>query len=478
MRLTKLRRTRRTYLIAVCTVVVAGVCVAQSDRGVAFPASGAGSSFSHSVTAGKVSSDPLPLSLSEAIRLGLERNLGALLSTDAQRAARGDRLLALSRLLPRVEANTTETSEQINLASYGFTGFPGVPAVIGPFCLFDARAKATQQVFNLRLLYANRAGGEQLKAANLTVQDARDTVVMVVAALYWQTVSGASRIEEARAEIATAEALFQQASDQKDAGVVPAIDVLRAQVELQTERQRLISYQSEFEKQKLRLSEAIGVPSGQAIQLTDMLGFTAMTIVQPDEAIEAAYQSRMDYQSQEAKVKDADLSRKSLRAARLPSVAFDGDYGVIGHSPASSHGTYTAKIGLNIPLYSGGAERGANIQADAEYDRQKALLDELRGRIGFEIRTAMLDLKSSADQVDVNRSAVDLAQQQELQARDRFVAGVTNNLEVVQAQQARAVANENYIASLYAYNLAKVALARAMGGTEKNLAAWSAGGTH
>jgi outer membrane protein TolC len=464
--------------IAIGVAVFARLSVAQNDPGVAFRAVPPADSFSRSVSTGKISADPLVLSLSDAIRLGIERNLGALLSSEAQRSARGGRLVALSRLLPRVELNVNETSEQVNLASYGFTGFPGVPRVIGPFGLFDARAKASQQVFNLRLLYANRAGGEQLKAANLTVQDARDTVTMVVAALYWQAVAGASRIDAARAEVATAEAVYQQALDQKDAGVVPAIDVLRAQVELQTERQRLISDQSEFEKQKLRLAEAVGIPSGQTIQLTDMLGFNAMTAPDAEEAIESAYQSRMDYQSQAAKVKAADLSRKSIRAARLPSLGFDGDYGTIGSSPASSHGTYSAKIGLTIPLYTGGAERGASIQAEVEYEREKALLDELRGRIGFEIRTALLDLKSSADQADVNRNAADLARQQVVQAQDRFAAGVTNNLEVVQAQQVLAAANENYIASLYAYNLAKVSLARAMGGTEKNLAAWGAGGKH
>jgi outer membrane protein TolC len=462
--------------IAICAAVFAGMAAAQSSPGAGIQSLQPGGPFSGAVTVGTRSADPIPLSLSEAIRMGLERNLGALLSTDAQRTARGDSLIALSRLMPHLDLNVNETSQQLNLAAYGFSGFPGVPTIIGPFGLFDARAKVSQQVFNLRWLYGKRASEEQLKSANLTVQDARDTVVMVVAALYWQAVAGASRIDAAQAQVSTAEAVYQQASDQREAGLAPRIDVLRAQVELQTERQRLIADQSEFEKQKLQLAEAVGIPSGQTIQLTDVLNFAAMVTVAPDEAIESAYQSRMDYQSQAAKVKAADLSRKSIRAARIPSLSFDGDYGTIGNSPASSHGTYSAKISLSIPVYAGGAERGADVQADAEYQRQRAILDELHGRIGFEIRSAMLDLKSSADQVEVNKSSVDLAQQQEIQARDRFAAGVTNNLEVVQAQQVLAAANENYIASLYGYNLAKVSLARAMGGTEKNLLAWGAGG--
>ncbi len=456
--------------IAICAAVFT-VAAAAQNQGVQ-----ARSPFSGALAPDKPSPEPMPLSLSAAIRLGLERNLGAVLSASAETTARGDRLIASSRLLPHVELNVNETSQQIDLAAYGFSGFPGVGSIIGPFGLFDARGKVTQQVFNLRSLYGKRAGDQQLKAATLSVQDARDTVVMVVAALYWQAVAGASRIDATRAQVSTAEAVYQQAVDQRAAGLVPKIDVLRAQVELQTERQRLISDQSEFEKQKLNLAEAIGLPSGQTIQLTDVLNFAEMMTLGADEAIESAYLTRMDYQSQVAKVKAAELSSKSIRAVRVPSLSFDGDYGAIGNTPDSSHGTYSARISLTIPVYAGGAERGADIQAEAEYQRQKATLDELRGRIGFEIRTALLDLKSSADRVDVNKSSVDLAQQQEVQARDRFAAGVTDNLEVVQAQQVLATANENYIASLYAYNLAKVSLARAMGGTEKNLAAWGAGG--
>ncbi|MGH9594605.1 MAG: TolC family protein [Bryobacteraceae bacterium] len=455
-------------LIAICSAVLAGIGTAQSLQ--------TGSPFSGAVAPDKASAEPMPLSLPAAIRLGLERNLGAVLSTDAEQTARGDSLIALSRLLPRLDLNVNETSQQIDLAAYGFAGFPGVGSIIGPFGLFDARGKVSQQVFNLRSLYGKRAGDQELKAAHLSVQDARDTVAMVVAALYWQAVAGASRIDAARAQVSTAQAVYQQAEDRRDAGLAPKIDVLRAQAELQTERQRLIADQSEFEKQKLRVEEAIGLPSGQTIQLTDMLSFAEMVTLGADEAIESAYQNRMDYQSQVAKVKAAELSHKSIRAARVPSLSFDGDYGTIGNTATSSHGTYSAKINLTIPLYAGGAERGADIQAEAEYQRQKAMLDELRGRIGFEIRAALLDLKSSADQVDVNKSSVDLAQQQEVQARDRFAAGVTDNLEVVQAQQVLATSNESYIASLYAYNLAKVSLARAMGGTERNLTAWGAGG--
>src|SRR5258708_4277711 len=222
--------------------------------------------FTGAVPAGPVSAEPLTLSLADAIRLGLERNLGGLVATQNQRTARGEKIVALSRLLPNLKTTINETSQQVNLNIYGFPLFPGVPPVVGPFGIFDTRAVVSQQVFNLRSLYNNRASGQQEKAAGFTVQDARDTIVMVVASLYFQAVAGASRIDAAQAQVTAADALYQQAVDQKNAGLLPAIDVLRAQVQLQAERQSLIASQNDFEKQKLSLEEAIGAPSAQSVR--------------------------------------------------------------------------------------------------------------------------------------------------------------------------------------------------------------------
>jgi outer membrane protein TolC len=435
------------------------------------------SSFRGAVPQGKASSQSLDLSLSDAVRLGLERNLGTVLSSAGQRAARGERLIALSRLLPQVHAEVNESSRQLNLAAFGFKLSPDIPSLVGPFQLFDARAYVSQTLLNFRQMYEKRAAGRQLDAANFDAADARDGVVQIVTAIYWQSVAGASRIAAAEAQVATAESSYRLAEDRRSAGLVPAIDVLRAQVELQTERQRLIASRAAFEKAKLNLSQAIGIPGGQQLNLTDQLGFAVLPDL-PDEAvIEQAYEQRSDYRSQAARLRAAELQRKGIRAVRLPSLSLDGDYGALGSSPSSSHGTYTVSVGLNIPIFAGGAERGAAIRADAEVERQQAQLDELRSRIGFEVRSALLDLNSAKEQVAVSSSALDLAKQQVTQASDRFEAGVTDTLEVVQAQQGLAAANESYIAGLFAYNLAKVQLARALGGTERNLAQWAAQGS-
>jgi outer membrane protein TolC len=451
-------------------VLLSGLLRAQGPPGGATP-------FLGSVPQGKATGEQLPLTLAGAIERGLKNNLGAILANQDSRAARGASLTALSKLLPNLSAGATESSQQINLAAFGFPGLPGVAPIIGPFGLSDARAYLSQSILNLRAIRDNRAARQEELASNYSSLDARDMVVLAVTGLYLQAVAGASRVEATDAEVATAEAVYKQALDFKQAGVVPAIDVLRAQVELRAQQQHLIFSRNELEKQRLRLARAIGLPDGQPFRLTDDVPFAAAPPLTVDEAIARAYSSRMDYQSATARLRVAELRRNAAEAGRLPSLAFDGNYGTIGPSLANSHGTFTAAVSLTIPVFQGGRVRGDVLQADAALEQERARLADLRGGIAFEVRTAFLDMTAAGDQVGVAGSAVDLGHQQLTQARDRFAAGVTSNLEVIQAQEAVATANENYISSVYAYNAAKASLARAIGGAEKLIPAFLQGGS-
>ena len=426
------------------------------------------SNYEGGVASGKVVPGELPLSLADAIGRGLKNNLGQLLSRQETRAAQAVRYRALSNLLPNVTTRTSATEQQVNLAAFGFSGFPGVPSVVGPFSVYDARAFLSQSVLDFTAIDHARASSENIKAANFSYRNARDLVVLAVANLYLQALAGESRIASARAQVDTADALYRQAVDFKSSGIVPAIDVLRSQVELQSQQQRLIYYQNEFEKQKLALARAIGMPTAQIFRLTDALPYTSAPAVTLDEALQRAYATRADYQSAMARVRAAQLNKKAARDERLPALTFNADYGTIGRRIDSSHGTFSAGGTLRIPVFQGGRARADILEADAALDREKAQLDELRSRIEYEIRTASLDLKSAGDRIEVARSALALAEQQVTQARDRFAAGVASNIEVVQAQQALSVANENSIESLYAFNLAKAALARSLGAVEKN----------
>ena len=428
-----------------------------------------GNPFFGSTPQGTATGEELPLSLREAIDRGLRYNLGALLTDQNARATRGARLVTLSQLLPNINARVSESSEQLSLRSFGFPGLPGVPPVLGPFGLSDARGYVSQSLWDLTAIRQTRAAGQDVKAADYSTLDAQDVVVLVVTNLYLQAVAGASRVNAVRAQVATANATYTQAVEFQANGIVPAIDVLRAHVELQAQQQRLIYFHNEFEKQKLSLERATGVPDGQPLRLTDGVPFAPMPSLTLEEAVARALGSRRDYQSMAASLRSSELNRKAAGTERLPSLDFNGDYGVVGSSLANSHGTYTASVGLNIPIFQGGRVRGEMVEADAVVEQRRAQLADLRGRIAAEIRTAFLDLNAAGEQVQVARSSVDLAQQQLTQAQDRFASGVADNLEVTQAQEAVATANENYISSLYAYNTAKATLGRAIGGAEKTI---------
>ncbi len=435
------------------------------------PGASAAGPFAGGIPAGQASPGVLSLSLRDALARGLKQNLGLILGEQATRTAEAARLFARAGLLPDVTAQVADTGEQINLKALGFTSFPGAPGfrtIVGPFNVFDARLYATQPLVNLSALFNNRAARQGLRAAQFSYQDARDIVVLVVAGLYLQAVADRARIDAAQAQVNTAQALYQRAVDMRNAGVAAGIDVLRAQVELQAQQQRLIFFRNEFEKQKLNLARAIGLPIGQQIALSDQVPYTPAPPVTLEQALDVAYRSRSDYRSAQELVSAAENQKRAAEAERLPSLGFSGNYGAIGPRPWDSHGTFAAAFGLTVPVFQAGRVRAAVLQADAQLQQRRAQEQDLRASINYELRTAFLDLQAAGDQVQVARSAQTLANQQLTQAQDRFTAGVANNIEVVQAQEALATADENYISALFSYNLAKVSLARSVGGAEKN----------
>ena len=249
----------------------------------------------------------------------------------------------------------------------------------------------------------------------------------------------------------------------------PAIDTLRAQVELQSRRQQLIAARNNFEKQKLVVSRVIGLPLGQSFVLTDKAPYQALTPPPLEECLKRAYASRADYQASMAQMRAAEFSRRAATAEHYPFFDVEADYGDIGVNPATSNGTYHVQGTLTVPIFEGRKSPLRCLAGGSRTTAARSRLEDLRAQIDNDVRNALLDLQAAADQVDVARSSVDLAQQTLTQAQDRFSAGVTDNLEVVQAQESVASTNENYISGLYAHNLAKLELARALGDAEQGV---------
>jgi outer membrane protein TolC len=434
--------------------------------------------YQGSVASGTATGTTISLSLEEALKRALNYNLGTIQSSENVRVARGERMLALSELLPLLNASLKESVQQTDLAALGFKsslfksssgGGPSFPDVLGPYNYFDLRATLTQTVVDLSRRRALRASDERARAAEFTARDARDLVAMATAGAYLQTTAAANRIKAAEAAVHTAEAVYQQASDRLKNGLNARIDVTRSQVQLQTDQQRLRGLRAELAKQKLTLARVIGLPLDQTFTLSDEFAFAALTDLTQSDALTRAKAERADIAAAAAQVRAAEATLKSIRLAALPSLSVEADYGAIGVNPANSHGTFGVVGALNIPLYTGQRLKGATEEASAALAMRRAQYADLEGRVDFEIRQAFIDLESAADQVTLAGKNAELSTDTLRQAQDRFGAGVADTVEVVQAQQTVEQANNDLISATYEHNLSKVALARALGQAEKTI---------
>ena len=420
-----------------------------------------------SIPSGAVSSLPLPLTLSDAVDRGLRYNFGILSGVQEQRAATASRLHALYELYPKIKADLSSSQQQINLAAFGFGGFPGINPIIPPFALVDARVRMTQSVYDRKLLEELKEAQANEQAASLNNENTRELVVVAVANLYLQALAGASRIEAVDTQVTRAQTLYQRAIDLKNSGLVPNIDVLRAQVELQNQQQRQVAYRNDFAQQKLSLMRAIGIPLGQEVVLVDPMPVTTPPVATLEEALSAANESRADLRRAHAVEKAAQYALSSAKSENLPKLDVSADYGVIGRRPTETHGTYNITGRILVPLFNGTESKSDQERAEARLEMRRLETEDLKGRVEMEVRAAFLDLQSSEQQLSVARSSRDLARAQLDQSQDRFEAGVANNLEVIQAQETVALADENVISSLYTFNVAKARLARSMGRAEQ-----------
>ena len=409
---------------------------------------------------------PLGLTLADAITRGLEHNLAAVLAREGVNVAGGARLVALSGVLPSLSGDLVASRQKISLEQYGFPVAPGQSPLIGPFDVVLGQLSLSQVLFDMSAVERARAGGEREDAARLGLQDARDMVVSVCAGLYLQAVTASSRVEAAQAQLTTAEALARRAQDLKQAGVVAGIEVLRADVQLAAQRQRLIQASNELDRGRLTLARAIGLPLGQAFELVDKVPYAELDALDLEKALSQARAARPDLAGARVVLRAAEDDERAAVWQGLPSLHLDAAVGRVGARVESVQTVYSAAAMVRIPLFEGGRTRGQIRQTRAALEQQRARVADLETRVEYEVRTALLDLKAAAEQVQVARVGHELAQQQLVQSEDRFAAGVASNIEVVQAQQALAEATESYIGSLLAHNLAKLALARSLGVAE------------
>jgi outer membrane protein TolC len=409
----------------------------------------------------------LPLPLDLAIHMGLQYNLGLVLSGVNAGSAGAQRLQQLQALLPTVSASAKEADQQTNLQAEGLV-IPGFPAVIGPYAYTDIRGSVQWSLLNLSSLDNYLASKHNFQGSRLSIEDAKDMVVLTVGNAYLLCIADASRVQSAQAQVNTSKVSLDQAVANHQAGTAPLLDELRARVDYQTQQQTLITAQNQYEKDKIALARAIGLPLEQSYELSDQAPFKALDNLDANAAVQQGLAHRHDLQALEQQVESAQASRSAATAERYPTIAFSGDYGVIGPTLGHSHGTFDVLGTASVPLFEEAKLRGDARNAQAQLEQKQAQLSDLRGQISADVRNSILDIEAAAKQVSVARSNVELATEALSEAQQRYAAGVADNLAVSQAQTSMAQADDQLVSSLYQHNVAKLSLARAMGIAQTN----------
>jgi len=422
----------------------------------------------------KATPEALALSLDDAIERGQKHNLQMELSRQNERLVHGQVLTVKNNLLPSLTAQAKTATQQINLAALGFkpeslAGLglpPGTFQEIVKVDTTSAQLNLNQQLFNVPAYYLYRAAQKADTVASLTTLNTRGSVTLSVGTQYLLALADASQIENAQALLKSDEVALRQATASHDAGVGTNLDMLRARVQLQTQQQVLINAENTFAKDKIALNRLIGLPAEQELKLTDTAPYAEFVGLPLEQAKALAFERRKDLLSLQAQLEVADRTRKAVKAERLPSLAFDGYYGVLGETHGLYHGVFSAAGKLTFPIFQEGQLRGEREVAEAQKHALQQQIESLKVTIEQQIRSSMMDVQSSSELVKVARSNVDLATEQLQQTMDRFAAGVDDNLPVVRAQATLADAQTRLVGTLYQFNQSKLALARNTGVVE------------
>lgn len=422
-----------------------------------------------SVPGGKLVEGEINLTLADAICRGLNFNLGLIESQQADAGVKAQRARAFAALLPEITARAQQSFEQISIAELGIKlpsqGGIRVPATTGGFGYSEARIELQYPVFDasLRAQYQARKAAEGASA--LSAKDARDVVVYAVGTAYFQVVASQSRLDTAKATLASAQEFASQVAHEYNAELAPEIDSLRASVELRAASQRVTDAENDLEKDKLTLDRITGVPLEQQWTPAHEYAFTPLPEQNPAE-------NRFDLKGAHQSVAAAEQDIRSARAERLPSISLGASYGAGGMNPGNYSQVYSIGASVSVPLFTGGRIRADVREAEARLAQRDAEYRDLQGRVAYDVRVARPDARASETAVRVAEGNRALTQRAFEQSEDRYKNGVTNYLEVVQAHEAIVAADENYISSLFSYNVAKISLVRALGSAETRLAAF------
>jgi outer membrane protein len=418
---------------------------------------------------GPTPTDVLRLTLDQAVGLALKQNPTAQIAILQAAQSEQDKNIARADLLPQVNAKISDEAQKVNLLAEfgGRSPFPGFPKTLGPYQVFSAGPTVGASIFDLTLWRRYQAAQNTVSASKATSLSTREQVILLVVSQYIGTLRAVANVEASQSRVDLAQALYDQAADLQKEGVGTGIDTLRANVELQNEKQRLLEAENDRETSLFGLSKLLNLDPRQRIELGDSLSFFDTPQPEVEPSMEAALAERQEWKSLQSQIKSARFQKSASRDLRLPSLRFDGNFDYVGTSGNTTLPTYTYEASVNLPLFTGGRIHAEVVRADLEIRKLEQQQADLRNQIALDVKTALLNLSSARSEVQVANLGVQLSREEVDQARDRFKAGVANNIEVIQAQDSLSRANDNQIAALYRFNQARADLARAVGQMEK-----------
>jgi outer membrane protein len=411
----------------------------------------------------------LRLTLNQAVGLALKQNTTAQIAILTAAQSEQDKNIARAELLPQANARVSDEAEKINvLAQFGGkTPFPGFPNTIGPYQFFSAGPSVSAPVFDLTLWQRYQAARSTADAGKANSLSTREQVILLTVSQYIGTLRAVANVQASQSRVDLAQALYDQAADLQKEGVGTGIDTLRANVELQNEKQRLLEAQNDRETLLYGLSRLLNLDPRQKLELGDSLNFSDTPQPEVEASIEAALADRQEWKALNWQIKAAAEQKRASQSERLPSVRFDGTFSYEGTSGNTTLPTYTYQGSVNLPLFTSGRIRAEVVRADLEIRKLEEQRADLRNQIALDVKTALLNLDSARSEVQVANLGVELSKEEVDQARDRFKAGVANNIEVIQAQDSLSRANDNQIAALFRFNQARADFARSIGQMEK-----------
>ena len=420
--------------------------------------------------------DVMRITLDQCVALALKQNTTEQIALVTAAESVQDKNIARAALLPEANLNVSEQWQRVNLAAeFGGGAFPirGLPVAVafpghvGPFSLFSAGVGISGPLFDLTLFRRYQAQRSAANASKFDSQSTREQVILLVVSQYIGTLRAVADVQASQSRVDLAQALYDQAADLQKQGVGTGIDTLRANVELQNEKQRLIEAQSQRETSLFGLSRLLNLDPRQQLELADSLAFFDTPQPDMESSLDEALATRPEWKSLADQTKALEYQKKASSESRLPSAHFSGNWAQLGTQPNSVIPTYTYTGSVSMPLFTGGRIRAEITRADLDIQRIQQQQADLRNSIALDVKTALVNLNSARNEVQVANLGVQLSKEEVDQARDRFRAGVANNIEVIQAQDSLARANDNQIAALYRFNQARADLARSIGQMEK-----------